>query len=356
MTSTCNGCRQELNQYKWFKCKICLSLNICIECMAKSMDYEGHQAKHTYAVMDPQSSSNGTYSCCTSSSSSTSAPKKIDLYDLSIFSNESSLPPLVPTMVIPKPISFQPPQLQNYDRFAAPKKPVIYFYSNTDLKVTTQLELFNQSDKFSFLYPEPTSQTSGGNKIEWKVQVKANQSLFLEEKSNMMFSELFWEANLFKSNYLIDFQRRDYDVISKANLIPYFEKILPILGLNDHERCQFINYWAPQMQEFKYSFVIFSQDYINRFSKLNVMPKPDLLLRVFMIWYGSNQEITESHLLHNNNFDNNNQCARQIMNKSLESANTPAYIARQIMNKSLESTNTPTFVAIEWGGVQIHKY
>jgi hypothetical protein len=58
---------------------------------------------------------------------------------------------------------------------------------------------------------------------------------------------------------------------------------LEILGLNEKEKTDFITYWLPVLLKNKLSLCSFqSKKYFDNF-ELNITPKPDSLIRVFLI-------------------------------------------------------------------------
>jgi hypothetical protein len=221
------------------------------------------------------------------------------------------------------------------------EKPVIYFYSNQDMDVTVKLEILDKGEQFTFLNPPPT--VRNGNEILWPIQLKANSQLFSLEYTTCgvrRYSELFWEAS-FSGISLNHFLTNLLDVVPRLNLITYLENILPILGLNEYESNQFINFWAPRMIKYEYTRIRFSQEFINLYSKLNVHPRPDLLLRVFMLWNGYNTSGAANGLQHL--FGSNISTSQTPNNKEL----------RTQLDQSLLSSDNPTFVVVEWGGIEI---
>jgi hypothetical protein len=56
------------------------------------------------------------------------------------------------------------------------------------------------------------------------------------------------------------------------------------MGLTPKEYNEFIVYWLPQMQGNKYNLIHFEGEKYEEIAKLNITPKPDSLLRIFMVY------------------------------------------------------------------------
>lgn len=70
----------------------------------------------------------------------------------------------------------------------------------------------------------------------------------------------------------------------------FLENALTTLGLNFKERQEFIIYWLPRLEANKYNYIKFlTEDEIAM--KLNVNPKPETIIRVFMAWEGLDDKI-----------------------------------------------------------------
>jgi len=72
----------------------------------------------------------------------------------------------------------------------------------------------------------------------------------------------------------------------------FLEKALFKLGLTRKEANEFIVYWLPQMQDNPYNIISFQSDVYTEAAKLDVSPKPDTLIRVFMAWKPSDSYVT----------------------------------------------------------------
>ena len=58
---------------------------------------------------------------------------------------------------------------------------------------------------------------------------------------------------------------------------------MEFLGLNEKERTDFITYWLPLLLKNKLSLCSFQSKYYFDYFEFNVAPKPDSLIRVFLM-------------------------------------------------------------------------
>lgn len=188
--------------------------------------------------------------------------------------------------------------IQRIDPVAEPEKPVIYLYPEKETEVFVNLDF---SGKLTATYPE----YNGG----WKVTAKPDGTLF--DKDGKEYYCLFWEGN----------SEAEYN-FSKGFCVPgnktaeFLEEALLKLGLSPREANEFIIYWLPQMQENEYNLISFQSKAYIETAKLEIVPRPDTLIRVFMAW------------------------------KPLEE-----FI--KIEPQELSAPEREGFVAVEWGGAKI---
>lgn len=149
-------------------------------------------------------------------------------------------------------------------------KPVIYLYPETATQITLQL---NYNGKLNFTYPEIKNNT-------WKINANPDGTI---EANNKLYNYLFWEgemnANAVQTNI------KEGSVVDSKNLISFFESNLTAMGMNTKESADFITYWAPRMMknEKNYIYFMLTNDY-DKIASMNVTPKPDNQLRIYMIW------------------------------------------------------------------------
>ncbi len=88
-------------------------------------------------------------------------------------------------------------------------------------------------------------------------------------------------------------------VIKKEETADFLEKSLITLGLNFKEANEFIIYWLPELEKHPYNLIHFSTKEYEELAELTVDPKPDTIIRVFMVFKGldSPVEIKEQKLV-----------------------------------------------------------
>lgn len=142
-------------------------------------------------------------------------------------------------------------------------KPVLYLYPEKETKVT-----------ITFAHPENLTTTYPKYTNNWTVY--ANKNGDLRDLNNNYYYALYWEENL---NHRVSFNEGFY--VTKNNAINFLEEKLSILGFNDKERNEFIMYWLPILEKNEKSLVYFElTNERDSYSKLNITPKPDSMLRV----------------------------------------------------------------------------
>ena len=179
------------------------------------------------------------------------------------------------------------------------EKPVIYLYPEAEQEIEVELDY---AGELTCTYPEYQD--------GWHVVAQPDGTL-VDNVTGKEYSYLFWEG---KSDV-------EYD-LSKGYVIPgedtaeFLEMKLNELGLNRKEANEFIVYWLPRMQENTYNLITFQDEVYKNVAKLEITPKPDSVLRVFMVY------------------------------KPLEEKN-------EIEEPVLESFDRNGFTVVEWGGTEI---
>jgi hypothetical protein len=146
-----------------------------------------------------------------------------------------------------------------------PAKPVIYLYPQTKTDVNVKL---NFQGKLTCTYPEY------GN--GWNVTAFPDGNLICNGKE---YSYLFWEG---KSDTEYDFSKGF--VVKGKDTAKFLEEKLSYMGLTPKEYNDFIVYWLPKMQDNKYNLITFQGDSYTNSAVLDITPKPDSVLRVFMAY------------------------------------------------------------------------
>ena len=145
-------------------------------------------------------------------------------------------------------------------------KPVIYLYPEETMKISVQLNIKNS--KFTTIYPK------FNEKNKWNVKAKPNGDIVIKDKT---YPYLFWEADSYAPQ-----ETNEGFIVSNENAEKFLEEKLEILGLNEKEKTDFITYWLPVLLRNKLSLCSFqSKKFFDNF-ELNITPKPDSLIRVFL--------------------------------------------------------------------------
>jgi hypothetical protein len=180
------------------------------------------------------------------------------------------------------------------------KKPVIYLYPSEPMDISVQLNL--KESQFTIVYPK------FNGKNTWNVHAKPNGDIFIKDK---VYPYLFWEADSYNSQ-----ETNEGFLVREENAEKFLEEKLDILGLNEKEKTDFITFWLPVLLRNKLSLCSFqTQKFFDKI-ELNVTPKPDSLIRVFL---------------------------------TIKKLDNPVNIKEQ----KLESVERKGFTIVEWGGSNI---
>lgn len=164
----------------------------------------------------------------------------------------------------------------NYDDQYVIKKPVIYLYGyDEDVVVNVKVNNGNMS----LSYPV-------ANNGSWSVRAFSDGRL--KDSRGHVYKYLYWEGV-----GDIDYKFDSGFCFKGSDTLKFFEDCLPKLGLNSGEMDDFITYWLPYMVDNPYNVVSFETVEYEKAVTLSVTPKPDTVLRVFMIWYPSDVSVKE---------------------------------------------------------------
>ncbi|MBR4178277.1 MAG: hypothetical protein IKR57_02885 [Bacilli bacterium] len=147
------------------------------------------------------------------------------------------------------------------------KKPVIYLYPKETTKVT--VKLLNKK-LITTSYPKYSN--------SWVVTAKSDGTLI--DENNKEYYGLYWEGKNHYSEI-----KEDGFVVKGVDTIKFLEDKLSYLGLNDKERNEFIIYWLKHLENNKYNYIRFeTEEEINSYMPIEVTPKPDTIIRVWMTY------------------------------------------------------------------------
>lgn len=148
-------------------------------------------------------------------------------------------------------------------------KPVLYIYPLQDTIVHIK---HHYRGKHTFTYPLYED--------GWTVLAKPNGDL-MNLKDSTQHRYLFWEGISDMSKQ--ELKNTEGFIIDSGDIVSFLEKTLSHIGLNPIESNDFITFWAPRMIMNKRCFIHFRiNDNIRNTSFLEIEPKPESILRVFM--------------------------------------------------------------------------
>ena len=183
--------------------------------------------------------------------------------------------------------------------FRVDAKPVIYLYPEEKTKVQVKLDY---SGKLTCTYP----------KYENGWEVIAQEDGTLLDANSQAYNYLYWEGiNAIEYDFSTGFCVKGEDTAT------FLEKSLEALGLSRKEANEFIVYWLPQLECNPYNLISFQSENYTDSAKLEITPKPNTMIRVFMAWM-------------------------------------PLEEAVQIESQILTSTERKGFTVVEWGGTKVN--
>ena len=159
------------------------------------------------------------------------------------------------------------------------RKPVIYLYPTEKTKISVSVEL-SGADMITE-YPRTANGT-------WKVEASPKGNL-VDMYDKKKYSYLFWEAAKHTSFTL---NPENMDCIASIDIQNYLEKSLKVLGLNAREMNDFMVYWLPILEQNPYSLIEWKTTEYTDMAKLHISPKPETLIRIFMVFKWSEQIVT----------------------------------------------------------------
>lgn len=160
--------------------------------------------------------------------------------------------------------------------FGYSSKPIIYLYPEHKQEVSVVL---GNERYLTCTYPKYEK--------SWEVIAKPDGNL-IDKKTGRNLYSLYWEGKktrLFKNI-------NEGFCIKGEDSAEFLEEKLAILGLSEREAEEFIVYWLPKLESNRYNLIRFeSIDEINAYMPLEIMPKPDTVIRVMMEFKESNKYV-----------------------------------------------------------------
>ncbi|KAF5328175.1 hypothetical protein D9619_013438 [Psilocybe cf. subviscida] len=251
-------------------------------------------------------------------------------------------------------------------------KPVIYLFppEGTDVDAEVRLELLPEW-RFSAVYPVVPVSTaaSGGQTLRWDVKASSDGTL-LEKNTGSKVSYLFWEAEL-PMRHLRLLPLRPHPMLPAETFIPthaqvgpfnsvilevahitsYLDAALKALGLHTEARTSFITYWLPSILKYTHIALRFLSQYAyERAAPLEVTPKPDVIVRVFMLFKGLKpNELNPGGAWHDASRGINGDAGRVEGREDAERWRSVIGID----DESKKLNDGRLFRVVEWGGMEV---
>ncbi len=154
------------------------------------------------------------------------------------------------------------------------KKPNIYLYPVEKQEISVNLDFLG---KVISSYPKYEN--------GWKV-IGNEKGDIVNISDNRDYSYLYWEGT-YKTNW--DMSKGF--VVKGEDVAKFLQEKLEYMGLKPKEFNEFIVYWLPYMEKNKYNYISFVNEEYSKEVKLNVTPKPDKFIRVFMVFKPLNEKV-----------------------------------------------------------------
>ena len=167
----------------------------------------------------------------------------------------------------------------NNENIVRDDKPVIYLYPKEKQKIKVQLDF-----KWKIIadYPEYDKEIKG-----WEVEAYPNGRI-INLKDWKEYSYLFWE---WISSEKIDWNLEEWFIVKWKDSRDFLSDKLEYLGLTPKEYNEFIVFWYPKMMNNKYNLIHFATKKYTDSAPLKITPKPDSILRVFMVMKSLDEKI-----------------------------------------------------------------
>jgi len=181
-------------------------------------------------------------------------------------------------------------------------KPLIYLYPTQKQEINVKI---NFKGELTNSYPRYNN--------GWKVTAYPDGKI-VNSADSKAYSYLFWEG---KPKNSTDWDMSNGFIVKGEETKKILQNILTAKGLNVNESNDFIEYWYPQMKNNKYNLIHFANEQYIETAPLSIAPKPDSILRVFMVFKSLDEKII-------------------------------------IMPQKIKPFERNGFVVVEWGGTEIN--
>ena len=159
----------------------------------------------------------------------------------------------------------------NQNSWGVDLKPVIYLYpqkeTNINVKLDYKWEIFADYPKYD-------------KSIKWwNITAYPNWTV-IDNRDNKEYSYLFWEWIPEKN---INWNLSRGFIVEWKDSREFLQKTLSEMWMVPREYNEFIVFWYPKMMSNKYNLIHFAWKKYTENASLEITPKPDSILRVFML-------------------------------------------------------------------------
>jgi hypothetical protein len=154
------------------------------------------------------------------------------------------------------------------------EKPVIYLYPEQTGEVTVKV-------RFKGALVKTIPEYGQG----WTVTATPDGRI-TNKADGKQYPYLFWEGNTYKQ----DWNMKEGFVVSGDKSREFMERALREMGLAAHECKEFMDYWLPRLQQNEYNLIHFAGSEYEDLATLEISPKPNAVLRVFMVFRPANKD------------------------------------------------------------------
>ncbi|KAF9024434.1 hypothetical protein BDZ89DRAFT_989250 [Hymenopellis radicata] len=241
-------------------------------------------------------------------------------------------------------------------------KPVIYLFSPSEMSVRVKLSLVPEWS-FSAIYPVvPQKRLVAGpmaEEIVWNVKTHSDGTL-TETNTGLDVSYLYWEARTNPLSTQLSpppsptvgqgkedmafnpassgFNDTNAVLLAVSTITPYLDSALRTLGLDTEARTSFITYWLPSLLKHEHVVLRFvSQAAYEQSARLDIVPTPDVVTRVFMLF----RRVKEEEL--------------DLWPAANARASEPVDFWRDVIGveKRERQNDASLFRVLEWGGMEV---
>jgi hypothetical protein len=183
-------------------------------------------------------------------------------------------------IISPRDICPEGVQVENFgDRQVVTiKKPVIYVYPEKKTNVTVSVV---PNGEFSAQYPVTENGT-------WQMVATPDGTLF-DPRTEKKYSYLFWEA---ENDGTLELDETKAFCVKGDATPAFLEDVCNKYALTDRERTDFVSFWVPALMRNRYNVIqFFDASECADYAKMTVEPKPDVEIRLFMLFYGAPEPV-----------------------------------------------------------------